>query len=235
MNIFNRLGLFARSVILPSLIVFGGCANKTVYDIDKGNYNSQGRFAIYEKDDECFIDLNKFEYDLQAPTPSIDEKTYKAFLVTVRDVSQRACTKKIINLNTRGGEIFYAKKIAEVIRSEEYDTVAPFGRQCASSCGLIFISGVNRYVRSNYFFNESSIGFHQISLGKYDSKMFCAGPNHRDSLEIYYFARNFLPEFAAENYYRLLTETPCDKINWVSANDLLQYGIATHELKSKLP
>lgn len=60
-----------------------------------------------------------------------------------------------MGLASRGGNLFAAVRIGEVIREKRFTTVVPDKETCASACALIWLAGAKRYA-----WNTARIGFH---------------------------------------------------------------------------
>lgn len=64
---------------------------------------------------------------------------------------------KTVTLNSPGGVVEEAIRIGELLRARGYDTLVEGGAICASSCPLVFASGVGRTAAPN-----AAIGVHQM-------------------------------------------------------------------------
>lgn len=63
----------------------------------------------------------------------------------------------LVVLNSRGGTLFGAIEVAEVIRNRNIPTYIPQGAVCNSNCALVFSAGVERYIHP-----ETEVGIHFV-------------------------------------------------------------------------
>jgi len=101
---------------------------------------------------------------LSGPIEAGDDRQLRLFLSR-----PGASQIKLVYLNSPGGMVYEAYKIAEIIRAAGLSTVVDAGRaSCASACTTVFVGGVRRY-----YINAQSLvdgdprnlglGFHQAS------------------------------------------------------------------------
>ena len=141
----------------------------------------------------------------------ITEETWNRFIVRLSHI-------KTVELNSPGGYVVPAEKIAKKIREKGLTTRVREGGWCFSACVLLFQSGVKRIAH-----NVSIFMLHPVSI-KYQGV-------------------NVVDEWATNRYFGWLMrygmkvsaslKLKKDKDVYFGANDALKYGIATKIIKNK--
>ena len=170
-----------------------------------------GRFIFSEATDGyCVIALQG----------KITRDTTFQFAEVIKKSKQIGCETNWILLESTGGLIEDGIKLGREMRFEGYRTIAR--DYCASSCGLIFMGGVERVL----YGSKARIGLHQPSVERQE-KRFCQ--TEFDSVgvkEIRSFLRFMLPD-SASKVFEIVMKTSCESITWVSGKQAIDLGIAT--------
>jgi hypothetical protein len=124
----------------------------------------------------------------------------------------------IVSLASPGGKALESMRIGEIIREKRFTTIVPDKMTCASSCGLIWLAGVRRYV-----WNTARIGFH----GAFDPKSLQqSGPVN--ALVGAYLNKLGL-SYEAVVYMTAASPT---NMTWLHSDDAKRLGIAADALDS---
>ena len=104
-------------------------------------------------------------------TPKLQPLIEKA----MESFPSNACTEKIVNLNSRGGNGLVAENVGRLIRLNDYKTQVSLGSMCSSACGFIFIGGIERIIevsnyspRNNDYRSPPKFGFHSPRISGTD-------------------------------------------------------------------
>lgn len=119
----------------------------------------------------------------------------------------------IVYLSSDGGSTFDGIAIGRAIHQKKFATVVPSGKQCASSCGLIWIGGEVRYVEQG-----ARVGFHASYIKKKGKALESGFGN---ALVGAYLNELGLSDQAI--YYA--TVKPPSDIAWLTQSDASQLGI----------
>lgn len=205
--------------------VIHGVAGKTIYEYGPdrgydplGGYKIPFLISVSNSNGECWLLVSG----------PISWDTPRAFKKAAEDFDKRKCETRWVLLNSPGGNVKAAMDIGYLIRSRGYNTSLYLaGGKCASACGLLFIAGVQRAIPSEIFLKDSLIGFHQISKIGRDGKKICIPADHVTSSIFLFFAKEMLPNAAAEIFHQYAMETDCSDITFVGPQKLIDVGIAT--------
>jgi hypothetical protein len=122
----------------------------------------------------------------------------------------------IVGLSSPGGNLWASIQIGETIREKRFTTIVPDKKTCASSCALIWLAGVRRYV-----WETASIGFH----GAFDRRtMEVSGPGN--AFVGAYLNKLGLP-YEAMVYMTAASPT---NMQWLHSDDAKRLGIAANAL-----
>jgi hypothetical protein len=119
---------------------------------------------------------------------------------------------KIVHLNSKGGRIGEAQRIADLIKTRNLDTYV--ANSCLSACTIIFLSGRNRFITSS-----AKVGFHQPSF---------AGLTAEERIQIIRTEELRLQRFGlSAEFAKHANEAPPDQIWTPSAEQLIRERVAT--------
>jgi hypothetical protein len=167
----------------------------------------------------------------------ISEATLTRFSNALNERQSAKCNEIAVTLNSGGGKMYVAMTIGELIRSQRLNTVILAGNKCASACGLIFISGVNRAL-TNTAFNKSSLGLHQSSLTLKAGKIcdfsslatqlfpITGGASKQDK-----YIKSMLKDDAANFYILEMEKADCNNVNYLDNLEAYNRGIATQVIR----
>lgn len=116
-----------------------------------------------------------------------------------------------IRLNSRGGNIIEAEKIAVTIRTANMDSVIGRRKECLSACVLIFAYGSGKWANAT-----SAIGVHSVSEDGKDTII-------ADALTAA-FVRDLKSVGAPDSVIVKTITTPSDDITFLSANEIRAMG-----------
>ena len=125
---------------------------------------------------------------------------------------------KGLYLDSPGGDVREALKIASFIEQNFIDTIVESGSTCASSCFLIFSAGSRRVMKQG-----AKIGVHRITLSAYEldiAKTESIVQPTAENVEKY-LRRTGMPSRVLEK----MNETPASSVYWVTFDWLLNEGI----------
>jgi len=170
-----------------------------------------GRFLFSEASDGyCLIVLQG----------RITNDTTRQFKQVAKKAKQLGCEKNTVLLESRGGSLTDGFELGKEMRFEGYRTIVR--DSCASSCGLIFMGGIERVM----YGDKARIGLHQPRSVREDAS-FCANQLDGNGIkELRSFLRFMIPE-TAETVFDIVMKTPCDKMTWVAGQKTIELGIAT--------
>jgi hypothetical protein len=123
-------------------------------------------------------------------------------------------------LNSEGGNVFEAERLAEVIHGEGGVVIVPDGAVCASACFLLFAAGRNRVAGPT-----ALIGVHSVSVSGDETP---AALGLTTSLARVAAAYGVPPSIIGK-----LVTTPPGRITWLSRVDLTSMGVKV--MSWKLP
>lgn len=124
---------------------------------------------------------------------------------------------RVIHLNSHGGRISEAERMAQHIRAKGLNTYAP--RLCASACTIVFLSGKERFIS-----DASKIGFHQSSFPGLSSE------EKRVSTAL--DERKLIALGVSAAFARKAYSTPHNDMWYPSANELIAEKVATKAVDS---
>ncbi len=170
-----------------------------------------GRFLFSEASDGyCLIVLQG----------KITNDTTLKFKQVINQAKVLGCEKNSVLLESRGGSLVDGFELGKEMRFEGYRTIVR--DSCASSCGLIFMGGIERVM----YGSKARIGLHQPRTVR-DQDSFCANQFDGNGIkELRSFLRFMIPE-TAETVFDIVMKTPCDKMTWVNGKKTIDLGIAT--------
>jgi len=217
--------------LIAFVFLLAGCATKVVtYDFDvksevpnASNYFNGKIYVSEDNNGTCHLVLYGF----------ITRDSARAFMLASNDIDKRSCKQRKVIFESQGGNVRAAMEIGKAIRSKGYTTAMAIGAGaiCDSSCGIVFISGVNRLLSTGIGvlgLGEQRIGFHQLSINK-NGQRICVDPNpsNLQNKLVSEYASQMLPPQSAKLFSDLVLETNCKDIKRVSAQELISSGIAT--------
>jgi ATP-dependent protease ClpP protease subunit len=170
-----------------------------------------GRFIFSEASDGyCVIALQG----------EITRDTTFQFIEVIKKSKQMGCETNWILLESTGGLIADGIKLGREMHFEGYRTITR--DYCASSCGLIFMGGVERVL----YGSKARIGLHQPSLTRLDTKTCQTEFDSAGAKEIQSFLKFMLPD-SASKVFEIIMKTSCKSMTWVSGKQAIDLGIAT--------
>lgn len=130
------------------------------------------------------------------------------------------CATTWVLLESRGGSLEDGLSLGREMRLAGFRTIVR--STCASSCGLIFLGGVERVLMGP----RARIGFHQASVTR-DKERSCVSDRFsRAYREIRSFL-NFVSDKQVDAMMNLILTTSCHKMSWVSGSEAMEMGVAT--------
>ena len=125
-----------------------------------------------------------------------------------------------VHLNSGGGLVDAAMKIADVVHKAGLTTRVPYRATCASACALVFAAGVNRIAHA-----ESRIAVHSIGVPgrpEVDQKML---ENDLTLATTTKFARRMSDYGAPPSVVGKLVTTPNDRVSFLTVADLEAWNV----------
>jgi len=170
-----------------------------------------GRYVIVRgADDTCVIALQG----------AITTDTRLKFDDVVALSRKMGCGKPVLMLESPGGGVVDGISIGKEVRAQGMQTVSRY--DCASACGLIFMGGVERVLVGS----RARIGLHQAASGN-EQRRHCSSVAEGNGMpEIRRYLAWVVPATGAE-VMKVILDTPCDTITWVSGERSLALGVAT--------
>lgn len=170
-----------------------------------------GRFVFTETvDGQCVIALQG----------QVTRDASRKFYGVTDQGRSLGCQTTWVLLESRGGSLEDGLSLGKEMRLAGYRTIVR--STCASSCGLIFLGGIERVL----FGPRARIGFHQASVTR-DKERSCVSDRFsRAYREIRSFL-NFVSDKQVEALMNLIVSTSCDKMTWVSGAEAMELGVAT--------
>lgn len=144
-------------------------------------------------------------------TGTIDNDDFKQF-EKLLETNKGAVSQ--VYLNSLGGNIVSAVRIGDVIRKNKLHTVVIAKDTCASACGLIWLGGIRRTIEPT-----GSVGFH----ASYQIKNGVKRESGQSNAVIGAYLNSLGLSLEA---VILVTQSPPDKITWLSEPEAKRVGIA---------
>lgn len=160
-------------------------------------------------------------------TGAIDNKLVSLFQQTLQtDSNLSKCKEVVVVLSSTGGNVYPAFNLGNMIRAKNFSTKIADNSVCVSACGVVFISGVKRYMASAS--PSTKIGFHQmINIESGNDKCL----NITDSTDIgatyRAYVKKMLPEKAAIFYTDNVSNVHCRSVRYFNAETLKVSEIVT--------
>jgi hypothetical protein len=134
---------------------------------------------------------------------------------------------KTVALDSPGGAVAEALAIGQLIRDKGYATSVAAGALCASSCPLVFAGGRERLATA-----ASAIGVHQIfaaaPVGSVLTQLQAAGNAMAEAQALTARISRYLAKMGVnEEVWLRALDTPPDKLNYFSPDDLTRLNLAT--------
>lgn len=117
---------------------------------------------------------------------------------------------RTIVLDSAGGRIFEAQKIAELVRDKQLNTYVE--NKCLSACTMIFVAGGDRAATPN-----AKLGFHQPSFPGWDSNTLQAS--------IAYYRNLYITAGVDAAFVEHALETPADDMWYPSHSEMQSAGV----------
>ena len=151
---------------------------------------------------------------------AITTDTRLKFDDVVAQSRKMGCAKPVLMLESPGGGVVDGISIGKEVRAQGMQTVSRY--DCASACGLIFMGGVERVLVGS----RARIGLHQAASGN-EQRRHCSSVAEGNGMpEIRRYLAWAVPATGAE-VMKVIQDTPCDTITWVSGERSLALGVAT--------
>jgi hypothetical protein len=129
----------------------------------------------------------------------------------------------IVDLDSRGGSVSEAERLANTIHSSHLITVVPPGAYCASACFLLFAAGEHKFAS-----DQAYIGVHSASSNGEDNLLAAAFTT--------LFARDAAAFDVPPAIIGKMVATLPNSITWLSEADLVQMGVqVTHDAPAYQP
>lgn len=135
---------------------------------------------------------------------------------------QHAPNLRVLTLESPGGSVDEARRIAQIVRQKGMDTYV--SRSCASACTLIFYAGQTRWINPNGklgFHSYSSVGAHKASADQLEKS---------EDVERKAYSDGGIPDWFITHIF----QTPASTIWRPSRQELLDSGFVTG-ISSDLP
>jgi len=171
----------------------------------------RGRYVVARGADElCVIALQG----------AITLDTRIKFDDAVAQSRKMGCSKPVLMLESPGGGVADGINIGKEVRALGMQTVSRY--DCASACALIFMGGVERVLLGS----RARIGLHQAASGNEQQRR-CSGFAEGNGMpEIRHYLARVVPSTGVE-VMRVIQDTRCDTITWISGERSLALGVAT--------
>lgn len=163
-----------------------------------------------------------------AVSGAVDNKLVSLFQQTLQSNTQiKNCKELIVVLSSTGGNVYPAFNLGNMIRANNYSTKIAENNICVSACGLVFMSGVKRYMAMASA--DTKVGFHQMIRIDGGSEK-CIDVNENSDLISSYnsYVKKMLPEKAADFYMQNIAKVSCRSVKYYNAEVLSRYGIVTN-------
>jgi len=151
---------------------------------------------------------------------AITTDTRLKFDDVVAQSRKMGCAKPVLMLESPGGGVVDGISIGKEVRAQGMQTVSRY--DCASACGLIFMGGIERVLVGS----RARIGLHQAASGNEQRRHCSSVADGNGMREIRRYLSWVVPATGAE-VMKVIQETPCDTITWVSGERSLALGVAT--------
>lgn len=170
-----------------------------------------GRFIFTETvDGQCVIALQG----------RVTRDASRKFDGVTRQGRSLGCQTTWVLLESQGGSLEDGLSLGMEMRLAGFRTIVR--STCASSCGLIFLGGVERVLLGS----RARIGFHQASVNRDRDRSCVTDRFSRAYKDIRRFL-NFVSEMQVEAMMDLIVTTSCHKMSWVSGSEAIEMGVAT--------
>jgi hypothetical protein len=146
--------------------------------------------------------------------------------VLAAEIEKRGSYVKTVVLHSPGGSVSDAIEMGRLIRQQQFATEVESGRYCASSCPLVFASGVERRAGE-----RAAIGVHQVTaLVANDTALSVV--NGMDSVQrMSAECQKYLLDMAIDPMVWVhAMETPPDQLFYFSGDELLKLKLATERV-----
>lgn len=130
------------------------------------------------------------------------------------------CQTTWVLLESQGGSLEDGLSLGLEMRLAGYRTIVR--STCASSCGLIFLGGIERVL----FGPRARIGFHQASVTRGTDRSCVSDRSSKAYRDIRRFL-NFVSEKQVDAMMELIMNTSCNRMSWVSGSAAMEMGVAT--------
>jgi ATP-dependent protease ClpP protease subunit len=171
----------------------------------------QGRYVIARSaDGNCVVGLQG----------TITKAAISRFDDVIKQSAGMGCTNPFLLLESPGGVLFEALDLGNEVRRAGLRTITRSA--CASACALIFMGGAERILVGS----AARIGLHQSSRG-FGRDRVCDPTSYSSATrDMYDYLKSVIPE-QADEVIKLIMQTPCESIEWVSGERAIKLGIAT--------
>jgi len=170
-----------------------------------------GRFVIARAaDGSCVVGLQG------AITPDAAQ----GFRSVIAKAAAAGCDRPWLLLESPGGLLFDALDLGVELHRAGFRTIAR--NACASACSLLFMAGSERVLVGS----GARIGLHQSARRRGNDRVCDPTTYSSASREIAGYLKAVLPEHA-DDLMKIILDTPCDTITWVTGQRALDLGIAT--------
>lgn len=197
------------------------CASSSLGDAGKTVFQYPGgQVSVIKNQPSCFIAIDGV----------INPDLQKVFTSAIGSAAQQGCAEKMVMIKSHGGDVKTAMEMGKKIRREKMST--DMHGYCESSCALIYIGGLKRYVHLNSSVVENTnLGVHQPASELLFHK--CIANNSKSGpivQEISQYIHQMLSPDAADHMVNWLFATSCQKITYIDAATLLKTGVATTQV-----
>ena len=148
----------------------------------------------------------------------------------VKKATSLGCSSPLtLVLESLGGSHDDGIRLGRMVRAEGLRTVARY--ECASACATIFLGGVQRVLWGS----RAAIGLHQVALqserGSTSDRRCSQSIDGPGVVEMRRYLRFSIPA-SADRVFRVIMDTSCDSIEWISGQRAVDLGLAT-EVKAE--
>ena len=171
-----------------------------------------GRFVITaSKPPECIVALQgRITHDASLKFDDVAAATSKA-----------GCERPWLLLESPGGEVSAGIALGRDVHFGSFRTITRY--ECASACSLIFLAGSERVLVGT----RAKIGLHQSATVGSKVTRHCNTSFDDYAIRLMRQYLNWVVPEKSDTIMRLVLQTSCDAIEWISGPRAIDLGIAT--------
>lgn len=187
-------------------------------------HNVEGPEPIHPTEPRVALSKSDCEISVHGEVNNVMSSKLQAVFARI-ETSKSMCDRWTIVLVSKGGFLYPAISIGELIRARGYGTRVPAESECSSACSVVFLGGVKREVSNS----RGRLGLHQ-SIKTEPSQMSCLShtTNNPASVALRSYVAKMLPRDAADYFLKESDKIHCKSIGYFFQKDLLGSKIVTH-------